>query len=85
LTTIYPKNHMFSDERAQIQEVLDYLPQGQVVILMESGAQSNRYVTGNAVAMRRIDGVDETIQVNIDDIYTKVHQTWGTEPTVAYD
>ena len=86
-----PKDgHMFSDmceeEEVKIEDIIQYLEDGEVLILQESGRQSNRYCTGNAVAIRANSNTKtgfEYLQVNIDDIYEKVKDTWNVQTTTA--
>ena len=88
---LIPKSHnLFSDtdtdESIPIEGLIQFLEDGEVLILQESGRQARRYCTGNATAMRYREGYPnnvEYLQVNIDDIYAKVKQDWGIEATMA--
>lgn len=90
---LIPKSHnLFSDkdvdtdESIPIEGLIQFLEDGEVLILQESGRQARNYCTGNAVAMRCKDGNPnnvEYLQVNIDDIYSLVKEKWNTEATMA--
>jgi len=61
-------------------ELAKHLQDGEVAILMESGAEKLRYITGYAVAIKS-DGSRHSI--NLDDIYDWVNSNWGVNPTLA--
>lgn len=63
-----------------VSELSAHLAEGQVAVLVESGAEKLRYVTGNAVAVAW-DG--RWTQVNLSDIYAKAKAEFGVEPTDA--
>ena len=61
-------------------ELAEHLVENEVAIIMVSGAEKLRYITGYAVAIRS-DGRE--LQINLDDIYELVNHKWGVEPTRA--
>ena len=62
------------------KDIVQFLVEGEVCILMEVGAEGARYVTGYAVAIHS-DG--RTLRVNIDNIYAKVEDVFRVKPTAA--
>ena len=67
-------------EIALIREVAAHLPEGQVVVLMCSGAEKLRYVTGEATAF---DHTGKIVRVSINDIYALAEKAFGVKPTKA--
>lgn len=76
----------FEDEEGEYQHIdliitiAPYLADGQVIVMMETGAEKLRYVAGNAVAF---DNTGKFVQVNLNDIYDKAFQAFGVKPTAA--
>ena len=63
-------------------ELQGHLADGEVAILMTTGAEKLRYLTGYAVALNA-DG--RRLDVNLDNIYDKVRAEFGVHPTqVSY-
>lgn len=60
-----------------------HLEEGEVLILVEAGAEKLRYVAGWARAVRVRNGAVESLTVSLDDIYTSVRRQWRVEPTAA--
>ena len=58
----------------------DHLARGEVAILMESGHEKLRYVSGYATAIRS-DG--EILSISLSLIYDAVEREWGIIPTRA--
>lgn len=63
-----------------VDSLAPHLADGQVAVLMESGAEKLRYLCGNAVAF---DNTGNVVQVNLDDIYAKAFDAFGVQPTAA--
>ena len=63
-----------------VTDMAPHLADGQVAVLMESGAEKLRYVCGNAVAFTNEGKV---VQVNLDDIYKKATEAFGVSPGPA--
>ena len=61
--------------------IVPFLEDNEVLILMTSGAEKLRYITGHATAYHP-DG-EQVLHINISDIYGLVKQTWGVTPTTA--
>lgn len=66
------------DPRVQI---VPFLEDNEVLIMMEIGAEKLRYLTGNAVAFHP-DG-EKVLSVNIHDIYALVKNEWDVFATHA--
>lgn len=71
------QEHIDVDFAAELQR---HLADGEVVILMTTGAEKLRYLTGHAVALHA-DG--RRLDVDLDDIYDKVLSAFGVKPTSA--
>lgn len=56
-----------------------HLADDHVAILMETGAEKHRYVTGYAIA---VNNRNERVQINLDDIYT-LAESLGKHVTYA--
>ncbi len=63
-----------------VPELAAHLAEGEVAVLMQAGAEGLRYLVGTALAIHS-DGRVLTIDVN--DIYGRVKDAWGVEPTLA--
>ena len=78
----------FEDEdgesRDLLAELAEHLAEGEVAVLVQSGSEKVRYVSGFAVAVMA-EGADgyKTLEVNLDDIYSLVRTRWGVEPGQA--
>jgi hypothetical protein len=78
----------YEDEDGEEQNLLEglaqHLAEGEVAILVESGAEKCRYVTGYAIAvMADPAGGYKTLEVSINDIYGLVEARWAVTPTEA--
>lgn len=71
------QEHMAFDFGAELQ---GHLTEGEVAILMTTGAEKLRYLTGHAVALHA-DG--RRLVIDLDSIYAKVRAKFGMEPTRA--
>lgn len=60
--------------------VAQHLVEGQVCVLIETGAEKLRYLSGHSVAF---DHSGETVYVSLDDIYAKAEEKFGITPTHA--
>lgn len=56
--------------------IAPHLVEGQVLVMMEAGAEKLRYVTGHAIA---INHEGKYVTVNLDDIYAKAAETFGVD------
>lgn len=56
--------------------ICPHMVEGQVLVMMEAGAEKARYVTGNAVAYNH---KGEHVQVNLVDIYDKAAAAFGVQ------
>lgn len=71
----------YDDEpRDLVDELSQHLTDDTVCVLMESGHEKMRYVTGNAVAF---NSKGEFVQVNLNDIYALAKQKFGVAPTAC--
>lgn len=52
-------------------EISEHLADGQVAVLMETGTESNYYLTGQATA---IDSRGNMVHVSLEDIYGKIKE-----------
>ena len=71
------------DEEVEIDlpmELSLHLAEGQVAVLMETGAEGLRYVTGFAVA---VNERGETVSLHMAEIYQRAAERFGIEPTWA--
>ena len=60
-------------------DVMPYVAEGEVLVVMTSGAEKLRYITGNASAyVRRGDKV-EVVSIGLYDIYAKAATTFGVD------
>lgn len=64
-----------------VAELAVHVVGGWPVILMESGAEKLRHVTGSATAFRVTNGEIECEQLVLDDIHDIAEQRWGIAPT----
>lgn len=64
-----------------VAELAGHVVEGWPVILMESGAEKLRYISGAAIAFRVTDGEIEREQLVLDDIHDIAEQRWGISPT----
>ena len=55
-------------------ELSKHLAEGEIAVLMSSGAEKLRYLTGDAVA---VNHKGETVRVQLDDIYAKASKKFG--------
>lgn len=64
-------------------ELSEHLEEGQVAVLEEVGSEKLRVLVGYAVAVNHLG---ETVTVNIDDVYERAAEKWGSEviPRAAY-
>jgi len=63
--------------------IAGHLVDGEVLILMEAGAEKLRYVTGRAHALRVKNGKRQDLVVSMEDIYALVDRRWKVKPTEA--
>ena len=63
-----------------LQELSQHLAVGEVAVLMESGAEKLRYITGIANA---VNHKGEVVHVSIDEIYQRAFEQFGVMPTHA--
>ncbi len=61
-------------------ELADHLADGSIAILMASGAEKLRYVSGYAEA---VDNTGKTVRVSINDIYKLAKQEFGEKAEVT--
>lgn len=57
------------------------MPEDCTVVLMESGAEKLRYITGRATAFRWVNGEIDRIDLSLSDILALAEQRWGEPPT----
>lgn len=60
------------------EHILPYLAEGEVLVVVSSGAEKMRYVTGYAEAFCIVDGEVRHVSVDIDDIYGLASQAFET-------
>lgn len=71
-----------SGDPIDITALIDYYAKaGELVVLLESGYEKLRYVSGDAVAWRA--GSDEAVHLGLNDIYAMAEAKFGTRPTPA--
>ena len=63
-----------------LKELSTHLVEGEVAVVMETGAEKLRYLIGYAAA---VNHKGETVDVALTDIYRKARETFGKEPTRA--
>lgn len=68
------------EDIAFIDELAKHLADDEIAVLMTTGAEKLRYVTGVAVAIKN-DG--SYVEINIDDIYDVAFLKWGVKPSRA--
>ena len=61
-------------------ELAPLIQEGQIVVLVEAGAENLRYVTGYAIAFNH---TGEFVEVSLSDIYKLAAAKFGREPTAA--
>lgn len=76
------------DEQPQslLAGLAQHLAEGEVAVLVESGSEKCRYVTGYAVAVTRDanePGGFRMLEVSINDIYGLVEAQWGLKASEA--
>lgn len=57
-----------------------FLVEGEIVVMMEAGAEKLRYITGEALAF---DHTGEVVQVSLRDIYKLAKEKFGKDPSRA--
>ena len=62
------------------KELSELLVEGQVVVMLETGAEKLRYITGRAVAF---DHTGKVVELSLSEIYDRAKQEFGVEPTAA--
>ena len=60
--------------------VAQYLTEDAVAIFQEVGSEKARYLVGYAIAIRHDR---QTLDVSLNDIYEKVKNEWGKDPTLC--
>lgn len=70
------------DDYLSIEDVIhEFLEPDQTIIIMCSGAEKQRYITGYAIA---IHSSGASVSVNLQDIYKKAQEAWpGSNVTEA--
>jgi len=63
--------------------IAPHLADGEVLILMEAGAEKLRYIGGWARAVRVNRGRIQNLNISLDDIYALVERRWKVKPTEA--
>ncbi len=63
-----------SDFDSFVTELSTHLKEGQVAIMMESGAERARYISGLALA---VNHKGETVNISLEDIYKLVEDNFG--------
>ena len=79
----YPEleNYREDEERIDsIRFIADSLQDGEVFVYTSAGNEKLRYVSGESWA---VNSKGALLFVSINDIYRKVKEVWGTEPTRA--
>ncbi len=61
-------------------ELAGFLADGEIAVLIETGAEKLRYITGNAVA---IDNQGKRIEIVLSDIYDQAEAVFGRRPPDA--
>lgn len=70
----------YDDYDRFFDDVAEHLEDDEVVIVMTSGHEKMRYITGNAFA---INSKGETFSIDINTIYEMVSNKWNVKPTLA--
>ena len=82
---VYYDDGEFEDVELELDplvHIVPFLAEGEVIVLMEAGAEKLRYLVGAAVAYTW-DGRE--CSVSIDDIYTKAEKEFGLpENSITY-
>lgn len=60
-----------------VQQICPFMAEDAVLVMMESGADKYREITGNARAYRK-DGTE--VAICLDDIYQKAAEAFGVDP-----
>lgn len=73
---------VFDDQDEEIEfdptvHIMPYVKEGEVVVLMEAGAEKLRYITGNAQAYVRIGDKVKTEYLDLNHIYHNAADKFG--------
>ena len=71
--------HAYDEDDNEIEfdpavQICPFMEDDQVLVMMESGAEKLRYITGNAMAF---NAKGDSVRVNLNDIYKKAAETFG--------
>ena len=83
----YWPSSIYNEETSEYDEYYDFfqdlsshLLEGQVFIIVTSGHEKMRYITGDAYA---INSKGQELSININSIYDMVRKAWNVEPSLA--
>lgn len=60
-----------------VQQICPFMAEGAVLVMMESGADKYREITGRALAYKK-DGTK--VEIFLEDIYKKAAEAFGVDP-----
>jgi len=63
-----------------IEEVSKHLAEGEVAVFMEAGAEKMRYISGWSTV---VNHKGETVDINLDCIYSMAFEKFGVQPSKA--
>jgi hypothetical protein len=77
----WPSYSLTEDDDIEfVNEISEHLPDNEIVILMEAGAEKLCYITGTSLAFNHL-GVESLVKVDLNDIYLAAAEKFGV--TVA--
>jgi hypothetical protein len=72
-----PDDHEDEVEVDMPRSISQHLVEGEIVVLMQSGADRLKYVTGDSVAF---DHTGKCVSVSLNDVYKKARRKFGKNP-----
>lgn len=66
-----------------VDELAVHAAEGEIVVIIEAGAEKLRTITGSAIAFRASASGVERIALALNDIYELAAQKWGQRPNPA--
>ena len=87
-TRCFPSQRLVEDKTGDVdyediylaEELAPHLEDGEIAVLMEAGAEKQRYIGGWAIAVHS-DG--RVVSINLNDIYGLAEKEFGKRPTPA--
>lgn len=63
-----------------VEQICPHMAEGEILVMMEAGAEKWRYITGQAIAYNH---QGEYVSVELSDIYARARVRFGGNPTKA--